>query len=435
MNPFEQEPFLPWEKTVLSTLIKEDENLDAYWKQWSKDWEYIWPNANYDESKAGNLPLPSILVNPETGKAITSPEEWPALRQIHLKNITKIFYGELPPLPEAQEFKTIWSKDVFEGTATERLISLTLHNKGKSHTATILAFIPKADHPVPAIVAMNFPGNHGCLDDKDVPLSTWRDQQTNRGSGKSRWDFRLLTDAGFAVFTCARYDFYPDDILGRKESVFRLFYDEKELTPQSRNLTAISAWAYGYSRIREMAAEFPEIDAKRIWAHGHSRLGKTALWTIANDPEWAGAISNCSGCEGAALSRRRYGELLEGVDHLLSWWTTPACKPYAENPALLPFDAHTIIAMAAPRPILVTSAKEDQWADPMGQFLAVKAAQEIYQFLGRPTLPSQDYPKLQELLMCPSLGYYERYGIHDVTDQDWTYTLRFIEQAEKYNAQ
>jgi len=428
-TPFDEAPFLPWEKVDLTTLITSDEKLDDYSRQWSKDWEYVTSRTNYDEAKAGDLPLPSILANPETGKAISAPEEWPALRQLHLKNIARLFYGELPPPPEAQEVKTIWSKDVFEGTATERLIRLTLHNDGKSHSATILAFIPKADHPVPAIVAMNFPGNHGCTSDPDVPLSDWRGQKAPRASGASRWDFRLLTDAGFAVFTCARYDFYPDDILGRRESVFRLFHDEAELTPQARQFTAISAWAYGYSRLREVAAELPEIDAKRIWAHGHSRLGKTALWTIANDPHWAGAVSNCSGCEGAALSRRRYGELLEGIDHFLPWWTTAECRPYAEHPETLPFDAHTLIALAAPRPVLVTSAKEDQWADPMGQFLAVRAAQEIYRFLGRPTLPSQEYPRLQELLMCPSLGYYERYGLHDVTDQDWTYALRFIVQA------
>ena len=429
-SPFEEAPFLPWKKIDLTALIKTDENLAGYKEQWSRDWAYVSTHTNYDETRAGSLPLPSILANPETGRAIASRDEWPVLRQIHLRNIARILFGEVPPPPETQEVRPLWSKEVFEGTATERLISLTLRNGGKSHTATILAFIPKSDHPVPAIVAMNFPGNHGCLMDADIPLSTWRDQDAPRASGASRWDFRLLTDAGFAVFTCARYDFYPDDVLGRKESVFRLFHDDSELTPQSRSLTAISAWAYGYSRLREVAAGLPEIDAGRIWAHGHSRLGKTALWTIANDPEWAGAVSNCSGCGGAALSRRRYGELLEGLDHFLSWWTTAACKKYAEHPETLPFDAHTLIALAAPRPVLVTSAKEDRWADPTGQFLAVKAAQEIYRFLGRPVLPSQDYPKLQELLMCPSLGYYERYGLHDVTDQDWTYAIRFMAQAD-----
>lgn len=426
--PF-RDKFLPWPRTPLFTLAKPDGDMKPFWEAHARDFAYVQPNTNFAESASGDLPIPSTLVNPDTGVRITTPEEWPALRKLHLRNITRIFYGELPPKPQSREVELLKEKEVFDGTALQRILKLTLCNDGKRHEVTVLCYIPKAAQPVPAIVAMNFPGNHGCTDDPDVPLSPWRDQQKPRGEGKNRWNFRLLTDAGFAVITCARYDFYPDDVFGRKESVFRLFHDESELTPRDRQYTSISAWAYGYSILRELAASFPEINAKDIWAHGHSRLGKTALWTIANDPEWAGAISNCSGCAGAKISRRNYGETLEVIDHFFPWWVTHEALPYAQNPAILPFDQHTLIALAAPRPVLVTSAHEDQWADPMGQFLAVKGAQETYELLGGKPLPSQEYPALEEVLMSPSLGYYERHGIHDVTDQDWTNVINFIRQT------
>ena len=429
MTPFST-PFLPWPKKQHYEEIPEDGNLERYQAALSQDLDYIFSHTNYEESLAGNLPLPDLLKDPETGIAITEPSQWPALRQKHLANLERILYGALPPLPQSQQVEVLQEKEVFQGTAILRILRLTLENQGKTHQATLLCHIPRRSYPVPALVAMNFMGNHACTRDPDVPVSSWPQLAANpRGAQANRWDFRLLCDAGFAVVTCAYYDFYPDHVLGRPQSVYQLFHAPQELTPKNREFTAISAWAYGYSRLREAAAALPEIDPAQLWAHGHSRLGKTALWTIAHDDQWAGAISNCSGCGGAALSRRNYGEALECIDHVLSWWTTGNCRPYAEPPEPLPFDQHTLLAMAAPRPVLVTSAKEDQWADPMGQFLAVREAQKAYRFLGNPGLPSSEYPALGELLMSPCQGYYERYGIHDVTNEDWQNTIRFIRQS------
>lgn len=422
-------PFLPWPKVRPSTLIGPDGNLDAYQEAYSKDLSYVISHANTDPALVGDFTVPDPLVNPETGVRIASADEWPALREVHMANLKKYLFGELPPPPQSRDVEVLIEKEVFEGTAIMRIVKLTLHNDGKSHEIVVLCHIPKRKNPVPCIVAMSFPGNHATTDDQDVPLSKWPEMQSARGSQKNRWDYRMMTDAGYAVVTCARYDFYPDKILGRKDSIFRLFHDEKELGVNARQYTAISGWAYGYTILRELAETFPEIDPARIWAHGHSRLGKTALWTIANDPKWAGATSNCSGAAGAALSRHNYGESLECIDYFLEWWVTEECSKFAATPEELPFDQNILIAMAAPRPMMVTSATEDKWADPPGQFLAVKGAEPAYEILGKKPLPSQTYPKIQELLMSDGLAYYERYGIHDVTDLDWIYTIRFFEYA------
>ena len=427
INPFNGE-FLPWPKVNHYEKIHGESDLATYKESMWRDQSYLCAHPNYDEALAGDLPLPSPLVDPSTGVAVRDASQWGALREKHLKNFQRILFGELPAVVPMKT-EVLWEKEVFGGTCTRRVVRLTLENTGKTHQAVVLCHIPKREVPVPAIVAMNFKGNHACVEDPEVPMSPWEDMQANgRGCQQNRWDFRLLSDAGVAVFTCCYYDFYPDHIMGRKDSVYRLFHPEEELTPQARQYTAISAWAYGYSRMRELAATCPQVDPSRIWAHGHSRLGKTALWTAINDPLWAGAVSNCSGCAGAAPSRRRYGESLEILDHVFSWWTTEECTKYAPHPETLPFDQNVFLSLIAPRPVLVTSAKEDQWADPKGQFLCVKSAQEVYELLGKPGLPSQEYPALGQLLCSPWQGYYERYGIHDVTDEDWRNTLAFLFQ-------
>lgn len=387
------------------------------------------PEANYEESRAGNLPLPSPLDGTDGGR-IGTATRWNRRRAAIRAEFARIMYGELPPRPEAVWFELRRECDnAIDGIAIRREIRIHLEQAGKHHCIDVLWYLPKlVKEPVPAIVGMNFRGNHACSSEPDVfpPEFFPLDEPVEPGSQAGRWCFRQLVESGFSVVTAFRGDLFPDRADGRADSVFRLFREADGLTPEHRELTAISAWAFGYVQMLELLETDPRIDRRRIWAHGHSRLGKTALWAAANESRFAGVVSNDSGCCGAALSRRNFGETVGRITQVFPWWFQKELDRYAGHEAELPFDQHFLLALAAPRPVLVASATEDLWADPHGEFLSARAVDEVYRLFGSDGIGNAEFPAPEQPVFGDAVGYYLRTGIHDVTPADWKFVTDFI---------
>ncbi len=193
---------------------------------------------------------------------------------------------------------------------------------------------------------------------------------------------------------------------------------------------SIAAWAWGMSRVEDYFETDPAIDAKRVAIHGVSRLGKTVMWAGRARSAVCAVIASCSGEGGAALSHRDYGET---IAHL----TAPTRYPYqfAANyanwggfPDKAPMDANMLIALIAPRPLLLQTGNTDYWSDPKGEFLAEVAAGPVYKLLGKDPLDTDVWPAAKTPILH-DLAYYMHDGGHGMVPTDWDIYVRVPEDA------
>src|SRR5690606_30080511 len=191
---------------------------------------------------------------------------------------------------------------------------------------------------------------------------------------------------------------------------------------------ALAAWGWGASRCMDYFETDGDVEAKQVAVLGHSRGGKAALWTGAEDERFALVISNNSGCGGAALSRRRFGETVERINANFPHWFCDAFKSYDDREDDLPFDQHMLVALIAPRAVCIASADEDLWADPRGEFLSLAHASPVYSLWDHQAVAADAMPALDHPLVAGPRAYHIRSGGHNLTPQDWGWYMDFADR-------
>lgn len=397
----------------------------------------VTPDVNYDESKVRQYVLPDPLTRRD-GTRVANAAGWRERRTELLDLFARHVYGRTPldAITVRHELMES-SSDALGGAAIRKQVALHIGDAADGPVVHLLIYLPaRSTGPAPVFVGLNFHGNHTTQPDPAIVLPTsWvrdaptteaagnRATEAGRGKAASRWPVEQILSAGFGVATAYYGDLDPDYHDGFANGVHPLF----PRTGGDDDWGAIGAWAWGLSRIMDYLETDPQVDASRVIVTGHSRLGKSALWAGAQDERFAAVISNQSGCGGAALNRRNYGETIARITTVFPHWFCPKYASWAERETEMPIDQHELLALIAPRPLLVCSAVEDRWADPRGEFLSVYHAGPVYRLLGR-TAPSSDAMPDVEQPPETTAAYNIRPGKHDVNPADWAVMIRFVQR-------
>lgn len=406
----------------------------------------MWLSAqkpNYDESKMPAYTLPDPL-KMENGQAVTSTKMWNEKRR---PEIMKLFethvYGKAPAHPKDLHFKVLNEDKYAVGNMATRKEVAVYFTKDEKQFMTILMYLPnKRKGAVPMFFGLNFKGNHSVSEDPGIAESVIRmkpgpdgiEGRTGvfkRGAEASRWPIEMLIANGYAIATVYRGDIDPDYDDGYQNGVQPLFYKEGQTHPAPDEWGTLAAWAWGLSCAMDYFKTDADIDSEKIAVVGHSRHGKTALWAAAVDPRFAMAISNDSGCGGAALTKRIYGETVSIVNKLFPHWFCDNFKKYNDKEELLPVDQHQLIALMAPRPVYIASAVDDKWADPKGEFLSGVHAEPVYKLFGLDGLNTSEMPPVDQPIREGAIGYHVRTGDHDINLYDWQQFVKFADQFFK----
>ena len=303
--------------------------------------------------------LPSIPFLPDPfekldGTRMKSRAEWTARRAEIKAMIEKYGAGTKPGKPS-----------VFEAKLEGNNINITVGEGGQSFQMTVSINRPAnapADKPIPAIIQLG---------------SLPRNLFTDRGIAIINYNAGQLMPTGFGGVNYESGNFI-------------------KLYPKS-DAGSFVRWAWGVSRVIDALEALPEamIDTTHLAVSGCSFMGKMALYSGAFDERIALTIPHESG--GGGTISWRYSDMLEKrdnveVENLLHAqggsdtfpWYAKALRQFNQVPDKLPYDQHELIAMIAPRAVLMIESSQVARMGAEAARIDHLAAKEVYTALGVP---------------------------------------------------
>jgi len=323
-------------------------------------------------------------------------------REEMLEIMCREVYGYLPPKPDKLSFavtentvnnfcagKAVLNKIIAECTIGSEVFSFPFY-----------AALPTDGEKHPFFVHINF---RDCVPDLYMPTEE-------------------LIDNGFAVLSFCYKDVTSDDMDFTNGLAGVLYKNGKRNS--ATDAGKIAMWAWAAQRVLDYAETLENIlDLSCGIVCGHSRLGKTALFTAATDERFAFAYSNDSGCSGAAITRDKQGENVRIIYDRFPYWFCENYEKYVDNEYNMPFDQHYLVASISPRKVLIGSASEDIWADPVSEQFCCLAASSAFK---NGFVYSGKTAKIGEEFLEGDIGYHLRKGLHYFGREDWHKLIKFV---------
>ena len=307
----------------------------------------------------GKLPDPFTF---NDGSKVRTKEDWCKRREEIWGPTVELQYGKQPPAPEFLEVEPLY----YGGNGKINSYRIITGTKEKPVNFIMMVMLPEEEGKWPAVVSgdLCFPYAFDIAYDK------------------------AFTDNNVALVLFNRCELAHDintDPQPRKGQL----YD----TYPEYDFGALAAWAWGYSRCVDALEQLDIVDMSCIAFTGHSRGGKTAALAGVLD-ERAVIVNPNATCAGACGCYRLHvkaitedgeelpSETLDDMTINFPFWLGPKMGEYRYREEELPFDAHYMKALIAPRVLFVSEAASDMWSNPVGSWVTTMAAKEVYKFLG-----------------------------------------------------
>lgn len=296
----------------------------------------------------GLLPDPFMFMD---GSRMTRLDDWARRRSEISRQVQEYVYGPKPPRPSS-----------VSGSYADNKLTVTCSENEKSLSFTAaITYPPMGTAPYPAMIFigpwMTLPKEE--LDNLGIAVIVFPNDDLARHGG--------LADRGKGKF----YDFYGSD----------------------HPAGSLMAWAWGVSRMIDVLEQTPEanIDPARLGVTGCSRNGKGALVCGAFDERIALTIPTESGAGGTSSWRvadamLAAGRKVQTARQIVTenTWMAPAFVQFGDCVDRLPVDQHTVAALCAPRPLLMTDNTAIDWLGTESCYITAVAARKVWQALGVP---------------------------------------------------
>lgn len=301
--------------------------------------------------------LPELL-RFKNGTPVKTPEDWKLRRKEIYADAVELEYGGMPAAPDKVTVEELHTP----GRDRKNTYRVFVTNGGKSMDFCLDVYRPAAeDGKIPAVIT-----GDGCY-------RFYNDKAINE-----------VNSRGFAMVIFNRTEFAPDIYNSdRISGVYNIFPDS--------HFSAISAWAWGYSRCIDALETLNYIDTSKLAVSGHSRGGKAAFLAGATDERILFTNPNGSGAHGAGCYRYeqyeettedKRSERLEDLFRAVPYWMGPGMRDYIGRENELPHDMHFFKAFVAPRCYIETNAMQDTWGNPKGSYYTYAAAKKAFRLLG-----------------------------------------------------
>ncbi|XVS60824.1 endo-1,4-beta-xylanase [Actinosynnema sp. CA-299493] len=299
--------------------------------------------ADCPVSPPGSFPSNSRLPDPFTrlnGQRITSQSDWRCRRAEIRELAERHVYGDKP------------AKPTVTGTVSGSNITVTVSANGRSASFSAGVQLPSGTGPFPAVIVYGGFGG----------------------------DTATIRAAGAAIISFDPYTVGREGTpRNNKQGAFYTLYGSTSPTG------LLMAWAWGVSRIIDVIETSGGTTLRAdVGVTGCSRFGKGAFAAGVFDQRVALTMPIESGTAGVPIYRGIAGEGAQSLSSAYGEqpWFGDAFSPYTGNPNTTPIDTHSLVAMIAPRGLLIMDNPHIANLGPRSASVAALGGAEVYKALG-----------------------------------------------------